>query len=487
MLPQRIAFIGAGNMASALIEGLIAAGTCPAERIVATDVRAEALAALAQRHGIAVAADNAAAVRAADVIVLSTKPQVFATLLPELAAHVDAGKLIVSIAAGVPLSVIEGQLGAGVRVVRAMPNTPALVQAGATALAPGKHASAADMDVAQQIFASVGTVVRVPEALMDAVTGLSGSGPAYVFLLIEALTAAGVREGLSQETAAALVMQTVFGAAKLLRESGEAPDALRRKVTSPGGTTAAGIARFEQAGLRDIVADVVRAATAPFIVFDDADLDAAAEGAIVSKYRNAGQTCVCANRFFVHEKVYDAFAEKLAARVRALKVGPGTEPGVTQGPLINAEAVAKVEEHIADAKSHGANVALGGKRHALGGNYFEPTVLTRVSPAMKIFREETFGPVAPLIPFSTDAEVIELANRTEFGLASYFYARDLGRVWRVAEALEYGMVGVNTGLITTEVAPFGGVKQSGLGREGSKLGIDEYVEVKYVAFGGLAT
>ena len=224
---------------------------------------------------------------------------------------------------------------------------------------------------------------------------------------------------------------------------------------------------------------------APFIVFDDADLDAAADGAIISKYRNSGQTCVCANRFFVHEKVYDAFAAKLAERVRALKVGPGTEPGVAQGPLINAEAVAKVEEHIADAKAHGAAVAAGGKRHPLGGTFFEPTVLTGVTPDAKIFREETFGPVAPLISFSTEAEVIELANRTEYGLASYFYARDLGRVWRVAEALEYGMVGVNTGLITTEVAPFGGVKQSGLGREGSKYGIDEYVEIKYVGFGGL--
>ena len=224
---------------------------------------------------------------------------------------------------------------------------------------------------------------------------------------------------------------------------------------------------------------------APFIVFDDADLDAAADGAIVSKYRNSGQTCVCANRFFVHANVYDAFAAKLAERVRALKVGPGTEAGVVQGPLINAEAVEKVEDHIADATAHGAKVAVGGRRHALGGTFFEPTVLTGVTPSMKVFREETFGPVAPLIRFATDDEAIELANRTEFGLASYFYARDLGRAWRVAEALEYGMVGINTGLITTEVAPFGGVKQSGLGREGSKVGIDEYVELKYVAFGGL--
>ena len=224
---------------------------------------------------------------------------------------------------------------------------------------------------------------------------------------------------------------------------------------------------------------------APFIVFDDADLDAAAEGAIISKYRNAGQTCVCANRFFVHDKVYDAFTAKLVARVEALKVGRGTESGVTQGPLINAAAVDKVDAHLGNAKAHGAKVATGGKRHALGGTFYEPTVLTGVTPDMQIFREETFGPVAPLIRFRDDAEVVELANRTEFGLASYFYSRDIGRIWRVAEALEYGMVGVNTGLITTEVAPFGGMKQSGLGREGAKYGIDEFIEVKYICFGGV--
>jgi succinate-semialdehyde dehydrogenase/glutarate-semialdehyde dehydrogenase len=224
---------------------------------------------------------------------------------------------------------------------------------------------------------------------------------------------------------------------------------------------------------------------APFIVFDDADLDAAADGAMISKYRNAGQTCVCANRFFVHEKVYDAFAGKLAARVGALKVGRGTDPGVTQGPLINAAALAKVEAHLDDAKARGAKIAVGGRRHALGGTFYEPTVLTNVSPEMQIFREETFGPIAPLIRFRNDDEVVELANRSEFGLASYFYSRDIGRVWRVAEALEYGMVGVNTGLITTEVAPFGGMKQSGLGREGSKYGIEEFIEVKYICFGGI--
>ncbi len=224
---------------------------------------------------------------------------------------------------------------------------------------------------------------------------------------------------------------------------------------------------------------------APFIVFDDADLDAAADGAIISKFRNAGQTCVCANRIFVQDAVHDAFAEKLAERVRKLVVGDGTQPGVTQGPLIDSKALAKVEAHVADAKAHGAKVALGGKRSDLGGTFYEPTILTGVTREMKIFSEETFGPVAPLIRFKDDAEAIRLANDSEFGLASYFYSRDLGRCWRAAEALEAGMVGVNTGLITTQVAPFGGVKQSGLGREGSKYGIDEYVEVKYICFGGI--
>ena len=224
---------------------------------------------------------------------------------------------------------------------------------------------------------------------------------------------------------------------------------------------------------------------APFIVFDDADLDAAVEGAMVSKYRNTGQTCVCANRLFVQDGVYDKFAAKLAQKVKELKVGTGTEAGVTQGPLIDTNALAKVEEHVADALAGGAKALTGGKRHSLGRTYYEPTILTGVQPSMKIFREETFGPVAPLFRFKTDAEVIELANRTEYGLAAYFYSRDVGRVWRVAEALEYGMVGVNSGLITTEVAPFGGVKQSGLGREGSKYGCEEFVEVKYICMGGV--
>ena len=224
---------------------------------------------------------------------------------------------------------------------------------------------------------------------------------------------------------------------------------------------------------------------APFIVFDDADLDAAVEGAIASKYRNAGQTCVCANRLYVHDKVYDAFASKLVDAVAKLKVGHGVEPGVLQGPLINEDAVAKVELHIADALDKGARVLAGGKRHPMGGTFFEPTVLADVTPAMRVAKEETFGPLAPLFRFHTDDEVVGMANDTEFGLASYFYSRDIGRIWRVAEALEYGMVGINTGLISNEVAPFGGVKQSGLGREGSRYGIEDYLEIKYLCMGGI--
>ncbi len=226
---------------------------------------------------------------------------------------------------------------------------------------------------------------------------------------------------------------------------------------------------------------------APFIVFDDADLDAAVIGAMASKYRNTGQTCVCANRMLVQDGVYDAFTAKLQTAVEALKVGDGMEPDVTQGPLINAEAVAKVEEHIADALARGARVVTGGARHARGGTFFQPTLLADVPHDALIFREETFGPVAPLFRFKTEAEAIALANDTEFGLASYFYARDVGRIFRVAEALEYGMIGINEGIISTEVAPFGGVKSSGLGREGSHQGIDEYLEIKYLAIGGIGT
>ncbi len=224
---------------------------------------------------------------------------------------------------------------------------------------------------------------------------------------------------------------------------------------------------------------------APFIVFDDADLDAAVKGAMASKYRNMGQTCVCANRLLVQDRVYDAFTDKLATAVAALKVADGAAEGAQQGPLIDMAAVEKVEEHIADAVALGARVVVGGRRHKLGGTFFQPTVLAEVTPRMKVAREETFGPVAPLFRFSTEAEAIAMANDTEFGLAAYFYGRDIGRVWRVAEALEYGIVGINEGIISTEIAPFGGVKESGLGREGSKYGIEEFVEVKYLCLGGL--
>ena len=259
---------------------------------------------------------------------------------------------------------------------------------------------------------------------------------------------------------------------------------LVRKLTFTGSTEV-GRKLMEQTAATIKKVSMELGGNAPFIVFDDADLDAAVEGAIVSKYRNAGQTCVCANRLYVQSKVYDAFAEKLVAAVRKLKVGNGTEDGVRIGPLIDDKAVAKVEEHIADAVSKGARVVEGGQRHTLGQSFFEPTVLVDVKPGMLVAREETFGPLAPLFRFETDDEVIAMANDTEFGLASYFYARDLSRVWRVSERLEYGMVGVNTGLISNEVAPFGGVKQSGVGREGSHYGIEDYLVIKYTCMAGI--
>ncbi|OYU26315.1 MAG: succinate-semialdehyde dehydrogenase (NADP(+)) [Burkholderiales bacterium PBB2] len=251
------------------------------------------------------------------------------------------------------------------------------------------------------------------------------------------------------------------------------------------GSTAVGRLLYAQSAPTIKKLSLELGGNAPFIVFEDADLDAAVEGAMLSKFRNAGQTCVCANRIYVHERVYEAFADKLAAAVSRLVVGNGLEAGVQQGPLINAAAVAKVRSHIADAVSQGARVLVGGQGHALGGNFFQPTVLADVTATMAVAREETFGPLAPLFRFSSDDEVIRQANDTEFGLASYFYSRDISRIWRVAEALEYGMVGINTGLISNEVAPFGGVKQSGLGREGARQGIEDYVVTKYLAMAGL--
>jgi len=252
-----------------------------------------------------------------------------------------------------------------------------------------------------------------------------------------------------------------------------------RKLTFTGSTEVGRIL-LRQAADQVMKCSMELGGNAPFIVFDDADLDAAVEGAMISKFRNNGQTCVCANRIYVQAGVYDAFAEKLAEAVKKLNVGDGLNEGVTTGPLINEAAVEKVEEHIADALSGGGKIVTGGKRHALGGTFFEPTVVTGITPEMKVSTEETFGPLAPLFKFETEDEVIRLANNTIFGLASYFYARDIGRITRVQEALEYGMVGVNTGLISTEVAPFGGVKQSGLGREGSHHGVEDYLEMKYI-------
>ena len=246
------------------------------------------------------------------------------------------------------------------------------------------------------------------------------------------------------------------------------------------GSTATGKLLLEQCASTVKKTSMELGGNAPFIVFDDADLEAAADGALASKFRNAGQTCVCANRILVHESIYDAFAAKFKQRVEAIKVGNGLEEGVHMGPLVDENALKKAEEHIADALSHGARVLLGGKRHALGGLFFEPTILLDVDTRAKVSKEETFGPVAPLYKFKTEDEAIKMANDTEFGLAAYFYTRDLARSWRVSEALEYGMVGVNAGLISTEVAPFGGVKESGLGREGARQGIEEYLELKYV-------
>jgi succinate-semialdehyde dehydrogenase/glutarate-semialdehyde dehydrogenase len=257
-----------------------------------------------------------------------------------------------------------------------------------------------------------------------------------------------------------------------------------RKVSFTGSTPVGKLLMSQCAGTVKKVA-LELGGNAPFLVLDDADLDAAVTGAIQSKYRNTGQTCVCANRFIVHSKIYDAFTQKLTDAVRKLRVGDGLTGETDQGPLIDAKALAKVESHIADATAKGATVVTGGKRHALGGTFYEPTVLTNVNSAMTLAREETFGPVAPLFRVDSDEEAVRLANDTEFGLAAYVYTRDLTRSWRVTEALEYGIVGLNTGLISTEVAPFGGVKESGIGREGSKYGILEFTELKYICVGGI--
>ena len=298
--------------------------------------------------------------------------------------------------------------------------------------------------------------------------------PYSAFALAELAERAGVPAG---------IINIVTGSAKEI--GGEMTSSPVVRKLSFTGSTEVGKLLMEQCASTIKKVSLELGGNAPFLVFDDADLDAAVEGAIISKFRNTGQTCVCANRILVQDGVYEAFAEKLAEAVKKLKVGPGLEDGVSQGPLIDQSALEKVEEHVADATAKGAKVALGGARHERGGTFYQPTVLTGVTTDMKVTREETFGPVAPLFRFKTEEEGVALANDTEFGLASYFFARDMGRIWRVGEALETGMVGINTGLISTEVAPFGGVKESGIGREGSKYGIDEFLEVKYLCMGGV--
>jgi succinate-semialdehyde dehydrogenase/glutarate-semialdehyde dehydrogenase len=298
--------------------------------------------------------------------------------------------------------------------------------------------------------------------------------PFSALALAELATRAGLPAG---------VFNVVTGDAEAI--GGELTSNPRVRKLSFTGSTAVGKKLIAQCAGTVKKVSMELGGNAPFIVFDDADLDAAVQGAMASKYRNTGQTCVCANRFFVQSGVYEAFAAKLVAAVSTLRVGAGLSGPTEQGPLIDARALAKVESHVADALAQGGRIAAGGKRHALGGNFYEPTVLLDVVPGMRIAREETFGPVAPLFRFDTEEEVVRMANDTESGLAAYFYTRDLARSWRVQEALEYGIVGVNTGLFSTEVAPFGGVKESGLGREGSRHGIDEYTEMKYVCVGGL--
>ena len=261
-------------------------------------------------------------------------------------------------------------------------------------------------------------------------------------------------------------------------------DKLVRKISFTGSTEVGAWLSSEASGtIKKLSLEL--GGNAPFIVFDDADIDAAVEGALLSKYRNSGQTCVCANRIYVQDAVYDSFAEKLVARVKQLKLGDGTVAGVDQGPLIDENAVKKIEQHIADALAHGGQIIIGGQRHALGKTFFEPTIITGATQAMLVAREETFAPLAPLFRFNTEDEVIAMANDTEYGLAAYFYTRDLGRTWRVSEALEAGMVGINTGMIANEAAPFGGVKHSGMGREGSHYGMDDYLDIKYLCMAGM--
>ena len=298
--------------------------------------------------------------------------------------------------------------------------------------------------------------------------------PLSAFALCELAEQAGLPKG---------VMSCITGASSEIGQTMTSSDKVRH--LSFTGSTEVGRQLMKQCSDQIMPVALELGGNAPFLVFDDADIDAAVEGAVASKYRNAGQTCVCSNRIYVQDGVYDEFADKLARAVAKMQVGSGLDDGVVQGPLINMEAVEKVEEHISDAVDKGASVKLGGERHELGGTFFQPTILTNVSADMKVASEETFGPLAPLFRFTEEEDAIRQANDTEFGLAAYFYSKDLARTWRVSEALEYGMVGINTGIISNEVAPFGGIKQSGIGREGSTHGIDEYLEMKYLCVGGI--
>ena len=302
----------------------------------------------------------------------------------------------------------------------------------------------------------------------------ASSTPYSALALCELAERAGIPAG---------VINVVTGASSEIGQELTANEKVRK--LSFTGSTAIGKVLMRQCADTIKKVSLELGGNAPFIVFDDADIDAAVTGAMQSKYRNAGQTCVCANRILVHESVYDEFAEKLALAVEQMQVGDGLEDGTEVGPLIDVAAVEKVEAHISDAVAKGAQVAVGGSRHSLGGTYFQPTVIQHVDSDMAVATEETFGPLAPLFKFSSESEAIEMANATEFGLAAYLYCRDIGRVWRLSEALEYGIVGINTGIISTEVAPFGGMKESGIGREGSKYGIDDYVEIKYLCMAGL--
>ena len=302
----------------------------------------------------------------------------------------------------------------------------------------------------------------------------ASSTPYSALALCELAERAGIPAG---------VINVVTGASSEIGQELTANEKVRK--LSFTGSTAIGKVLMRQCADTIKKVSLELGGNAPFIVFDDADIDAAVTGAMQSKYRNAGQTCVCANRILVHESVYDEFAEKLALAVEQMQVGDGLDDGTEVGPLIDVAAVEKVEAHISDAVAKGAQVAVGGSRHSLGGTYFQPTVIQHVDTDMAVATEETFGPLAPLFKFSSESEAIEMANATEFGLAAYLYCRDIGRVWRLSEALEYGIVGINTGIISTEVAPFGGMKESGIGREGSKYGIDDYVEIKYLCMAGL--